>query len=66
MIKVIGAGPQLTLVGMHIIGPQASELIAEGVIAIEKRATLMDIANAPHSHPTPSETIKEACEAAFG
>ena len=65
-VKVIGAGPELTLVGMHIIGPQASELIAEGVIAIEKRATLMDIANAPHAHPTLSETIKEACEAALG
>lgn len=64
-VKVIGAGPQKVLVGMHIIGPQASELISEGMIAIEKHATLMDIANAPHAHPTLSETIKEACEAAL-
>lgn len=59
-VKVIGAGPNNVLVGMHIIGAQASELIAEGMIAIEKRATLQDIADAPNAHPTLSETIKEA------
>lgn len=64
-VKVIGAGPDQSLVGMHILGPQASELIAEGVIAIEKRATLKEIAGAPHAHPTLSEAIKEACEQAL-
>lgn len=65
-VKVIGAGTQKTLVGMHIIGAQASELIAEGMIAIEKRATLEEIADSPHAHPTLSETIKEACANALG
>lgn len=64
-VKVIGAGPDQSLVGMHILGSQASELIAEGVIAIEKRATLKEIADAPHAHPTLSEAIKEACEQAL-
>lgn len=66
LVKVIGAGPKKLLVGMHIIGPHASELISEGMIAIEKRATLEDIAHAPHAHPTLSEAIKEACGQALG
>lgn len=65
-VKVIGAGPDRRLVGMHIIGPHASELISEGMIAIEKRMTLDEIANSPHAHPTLSEAIKEACGQAIG
>jgi dihydrolipoamide dehydrogenase len=60
-VKVIGAGPSRHLVGMHIIGNHASELIAEGVVAIEKQATLHEIFAASHAHPTLSEAIKEAC-----
>lgn len=65
-VKVIGAGPQKHLVGMHILGSHASEMIGEGVIAINKRMTLNEIANAPHAHPTLSEAIKEACGQALG
>jgi dihydrolipoamide dehydrogenase len=59
-VKVIGAGKEKILVGMHMIGPQVSELINTGVMAIESKMTLHDIANAPTAHPTLSETIKEA------
>lgn len=65
-VKVIGAGKEGYLVGMHIIGPQASELVNGGVVAIEKRATLRQIAGYPHAHPTLSEAIKEACGNALG
>jgi len=60
-VKVIGFGPNKHLIGMHIIGPQASELIDVGVMAIENRTTLKVLAQAPHAHPTLAECIKEAC-----
>lgn len=60
LVKIIGDKSSGRLVGLHIIGPHASELIAEGVMALEKKATLEDIANASHAHPTLSEAIKEA------
>lgn len=65
-VKVIGAGKENYLVGMHILGPQASELIDAGMVAIEKRATLSELANYPHAHPTLAECIKEACGQALG
>lgn len=66
LVKVIGAGKNKVLVGMHIVGPQASEMIHSGMIALEKRATLQELASAPFGHPTLSEAIKEACGHALG
>lgn len=60
LVKIIGDQTSGRLIGLHIIGPHASELIAEGMIALEKKATLEDIARASHAHPTLSEAIKEA------
>lgn len=65
-VKVIGDKSSGRLLGMHIIGPHASELIAEGMLAIQKRASVKDLADAPHAHPTLSETIKEAALDAIG
>ncbi len=64
-VKIVGEKKSGKLLGMHIIGPHASELIAEGMIAIQKRASVSDLASAPNAHPTLSETIKEAAEAAL-
>lgn len=64
-VKVVGDQRSGRLVGMSILGAHASELIAEGMIALQKKATLKDLAKAPHAHPTLSETIKEAAEAAL-
>jgi len=64
-VKVIGAGPKRHLVGMHIMGAQASELINSAVVAIEKQTTLHEIATSLIGHPTLSESIKEACGAAL-
>lgn len=66
MVKVIGAGDEKYLVGLHIIGPQASELINMGVVAIEKKMTLRELATSPQAHPSLSEAIKEACGQALG
>ncbi len=64
MVKLIGEKETDRLIGMHIIGPNASEMIHEGVMAMEKKMTLMEIAHASHAHPTCSEAIKEAALAA--
>ncbi len=66
LVKVIGEVNTGRLIGMHIIGAQASELIAEGMMALEKKATLSEIANTCHAHPTLAESIMEACQQALG
>ena len=55
-----------TVVGVHLTGPHASELIGEGVLAIEMGATLEDLALAIHAHPTLSEQWGEAADLALG
>lgn len=65
-VKVIGDAKSGRLLGMHIIGGHASELIAEGVIAIDRKATVADLASACHAHPTLSEAIMEACQGGLG
>ncbi len=66
LVKVIGEARTGRLIGMHILGIYASEMIHEGMLAIEKKATLRDLAYSPHGHPTFSEAIKEAAQAALG
>ena len=51
---------------MHIVGPDASNLISEAALAIEMGARLEDIALTIHPHPTLGETMMEAAEAALG
>lgn len=63
VVKIIGDKTSGRLLGLHILGPHASEMIGEGVIAIDKKATIHDIANASHAHPTLSESIQEAARA---
>jgi dihydrolipoamide dehydrogenase len=60
-VKVIAEEKSGTILGIHIIGAHASELIAEAALAIQKRMSVIDVANTPHAHPTLSESIKEAC-----
>lgn len=53
------------VLGVHIFGPNAGELIAEGVLAMEYGASAEDIARTCHAHPTLSEAVKEAAKAAY-
>jgi dihydrolipoamide dehydrogenase len=46
--------------GLHILAARASDLIAEGVLAMEFAASVEDLALTVHAHPTLSETIREA------
>lgn len=54
------------ILGIGIVGHGAGELIAEGVVLIEMGATVRDLAEAVHPHPTLSETLMEAAEAFYG
>jgi dihydrolipoamide dehydrogenase len=64
LVKVLADKETDEILGMHIIGPRAADLIAEGVVAMEYRASAEDISRMSHAHPTFSEAIKEACLAA--
>ncbi len=54
------------VIGVGMVGHGAGELIAEGVVAIEMGATVRDLAESVHPHPTLSETIMEAAEVYYG
>eukprot|EP00808_Paulinella_micropora_P025454 g11846.t1 len=65
LVKVLAHKDTDRLLGMHIIGPGAGDMIMEGVIGIEYQASSEDIARACHAHPTFSEAVKEACLATW-
>jgi dihydrolipoamide dehydrogenase len=60
MVKVIADATTDEILGVHIVGPVASELISEAVVAMEFKASAEDIARICHAHPTLSEATKEA------
>jgi dihydrolipoamide dehydrogenase len=62
-VKLIVHETSGRILGVHIIGPSASEMIAEGVAAMEAGMTAKDIARMVHSHPTFSEAMQEAAAA---
>jgi dihydrolipoamide dehydrogenase len=59
-VKVLADAQTDEVLGVHIVGPQASELIAEAVVIMEFRGAAEDIARICHAHPTLSESLKEA------
>lgn len=59
-VKVIAEAQSDRLLGVHILGAHASELIAEAVLAMQKKLTALELAQTPHAHPTLSEALKEA------
>jgi len=60
-VKVLADAETDRIVGVHIMGPNAGEMIAEGVLGMEYGASSEDIARTCHAHPTLSEAFKEAC-----
>jgi dihydrolipoamide dehydrogenase len=66
MVKVIADGASDRLLGLHILGPRASDLIAEAALAMEFESSAEDIGIAVHAHPTLPEAVKEAALAAGG
>lgn len=63
MVKILADKKTDKILGAHIIGPNAGEMISEAVIAIEYGASSEDLARTCHAHPTLSEAFKEACMA---
>ncbi|HEY4082615.1 MAG TPA: dihydrolipoyl dehydrogenase [Burkholderiaceae bacterium] len=59
-VKILADAASDEILGVHIIGPQASELIAEATMAMEFKASSEDIARICHAHPSLSESTKEA------
>lgn len=64
LVKVLADKETDEILGMHIIGARAADMIATGVTAMEFRASAEDIARMSHAHPTYMEAVKEACLAA--
>ena len=65
-VKIIADKKTDRILGVHVIGPMASELIAEAVVAMEFGASSEDIAMICHAHPSLSEAMKEAALAVDG
>lgn len=65
LVKVIASSEEGRLLGTHIVGPGASELIAEAALAIRNNLTVADIVATVHAHPTLSEVFAAACRAAL-
>ncbi len=66
LVKVVADAKYGELLGVHIIGPSASDMIPEAVLGIRLEATLEDITGTIHAHPTMAESVMEAAWAASG
>ncbi len=64
LVKVLAHAETDEILGVHICGPRAADMIAEAVVAMEFRATAEDISRMSHAHPTFTEALKEAALAA--
>ena len=60
MVKIISAEDDDEVLGVHIVGPMAGELIAEAVLAMEFSASTEDIQRTIHAHPSLAEAVHEA------
>jgi dihydrolipoamide dehydrogenase len=65
-IKIVSEAEHGEILGVHIIGPQATELIAEAVAAIELEATVEDLMWTIHAHPTLAEAMLDASNSVYG
>jgi dihydrolipoamide dehydrogenase len=61
VVKVLADKNTDEILGVHIIGPRAADMIAQAVTAMEFRASAEDVARMSHAHPTYMEAVKEAC-----
>ena len=65
-VKIVSEGKYDEILGVHIIGPHATELIAEACVAMQLESTADELGRTMHAHPTVSETIMEAAEGVHG
>ena len=60
-VKVLADATTDEILGVHMVGARAADMIAEAVVAMEYRASAEDVSRMSHAHPTFTEAIKEAC-----
>ena len=65
-VKIVSEAKYGEILGVHIIGPEAFELISEGVLAMEAEATVETLTHTIHAHPTIYEAVGEAFNAVYG
>jgi len=65
-VKIVSDAKYGEILGVHIIGPTATELIAESVVALQMECTAEELANIIHAHPTLSEAMLDGANAVFG
>jgi dihydrolipoamide dehydrogenase len=66
MIKVVSDKKYDEVLGVHLVGPHATELLAEACVALRLEITTEELAHTMHAHPTLSEIVKEGAEATLG
>lgn len=66
MVKIIAGKKYGEILGVHMIGPRATDLISEAAIAIGAELTVDEFIATIHSHPTVSETVREAALDVYG
>ena len=66
MVKIVSEKKYDEVLGVHLVGPHATELLAEACVALRLETTTEEIARTMHAHPTLSEIMKEAAEATLG
>ena len=66
LVKVLADSNTGKIVGMHILGPHADDLIHEGALAIKAGLTVKEVSSMIHAHPTLGEAVAEACHGAVG
>ncbi len=66
MVKIVAEEKYGELLGLHMVGPEVTDLLAEGGIALKLESTVEEIAQSIHAHPTLSEAVGEAAHAVFG
>ena len=65
-VKIVAEKKYDEVLGVHIIGPRATELVAEAVLALRLECTVEELVKTIHAHPTMSEAVGEAAHAAHG
>jgi len=66
LVKIVSAEPYGEILGVHMIGPRVTELIAEAVVAMRLEGTVEDLTHTIHAHPTLAEAVLEAAHAVHG
>ncbi len=66
LVKIVADEDTFEILGLHILGAHASDLIAEGTLALSMEATAEEIIDTIHAHPTLAEIIAEAAEGIVG